>query len=119
VLVYFTDADVRSLLSRITAAFPGCRLFIDTYDDWIVHRRQVRGPLQATRARLVWACDDPKAIEGWGVGLRLVRSSRFFDPPPRLRARLGWRMRATLSLIRLLMPRRMTNSRTVVLDHAG
>jgi len=39
-------------------------------------------------ARFAWACDDPREIESWNIGLRLVESRTLADVPDVLRSRL-------------------------------
>ena len=111
VLVYLQPAEVRRALTLITASFPDARIALDTYGTWIVAERGRAGPLSATSARLAWACDDPKELEGWGLGLRLVESRTPAQPPKALASRLSMGLRWVLRLISWFTPARMNSHR--------
>ncbi len=117
VLVYLSESDVRRALGLITETFPGCRIAFDTYGDWLVREGGRRGPLRATQAHLAWACDDPREIEEWGLGLRLVDSRTPAQPQVRLRRRLPLRLRSTLRLISLVAPGRINSCRMNLFQH--
>jgi O-methyltransferase involved in polyketide biosynthesis len=117
VLVYLSESDVRRALALITENFPGCRIAFDTYGKWIVREGGRRGPLKATRAELAWACDDPREIEEWGLGLRLVDSRTPAQPQARIRRRLPWRVRALLALITLAVPKSVNSTRMNLFQH--
>jgi O-methyltransferase involved in polyketide biosynthesis len=117
VLVYLSESDVRRALALIAENFPGCRIAFDTYGKWIVREGGRRGPLKATRAELGWACDDPREIEEWGLGLRLVDSRTPAQPQERIRRRLPWRVRALLALITLALPKAINSTRMNLFQH--
>jgi hypothetical protein len=35
-----------------------------------------------------WACDDPRELERWDIGLKLLESRSFLQPQPGLRPRM-------------------------------
>lgn len=92
-LVYLTEAEVRSALGAIARAFPGCRVAFDTAGEWMAKNQDNHDVLKKMAARMRWICDDPRAIERWGLGLRLLQSRTFADPPPALRPRVPWILR--------------------------
>jgi O-methyltransferase involved in polyketide biosynthesis len=117
VLLYLPQPEVRRALGLMTGNFPGCRIAFDTYGQWIVREMNQRGPLKATRARAAWGCDNPREIEGWGLGLRLVDSRTQANPQPTIRRRLPWHVRATLPLIGILSPWRLRTIRMNLFQH--
>ncbi|MER7274122.1 class I SAM-dependent methyltransferase [Dactylosporangium sp. NPDC000244] len=108
VLVYLEPGQVRAALGHLAAGFPGGRVALDTYGSWIVARP--RGPLQRMAAGLVWACEDPREPEGWGLGLTLRESYALSRPDRSVRRALPRRTRAALSAINAFVPRRMVNT---------
>jgi O-methyltransferase involved in polyketide biosynthesis/NAD(P)-dependent dehydrogenase (short-subunit alcohol dehydrogenase family) len=111
VLVYLQAAEVRRALRMITRTFPGARVAFDTYGTWMVSRHAGMGPLAATRARLSWGCDDPRQLEEWGIGLRLIESRTVARPQPALAARLSRPVRCAQGLISALAPARLKTNR--------
>ncbi|GAA2380386.1 class I SAM-dependent methyltransferase [Dactylosporangium salmoneum] len=109
VLVYLEPAGVRRALTTVATRFPGCRVALDTHGEWIVKRS--RGPLTRMAADLVWACEDPKALQDWDLGLTLRESWPLSRPDWVVRRALPRHTRLTLAAVNAFVPRRMTNSR--------
>ncbi|GAA4260249.1 class I SAM-dependent methyltransferase [Dactylosporangium darangshiense] len=109
VLVYLDPVDVRRALSIVATRFPGCRIALDTYGEWIIAKP--RGPLAGMAADLVWSCEDPKALEEWDLGLTLRESWPLSRPDWAVRRGLSRRTRAVLAGINTFVPRKMTNTR--------
>jgi O-methyltransferase involved in polyketide biosynthesis len=104
VFIYLEEAQVRAALSQIARSFPGAGIAFDS-----ASRRAVDGGNkdQASRklaARFVWACQDPREIEGWDIGLHLVESRSMVDVPDCLKPRLSWTARIGFGLFRKLFP---------------
>jgi O-methyltransferase involved in polyketide biosynthesis len=104
VLVYLQEAQVKAALAQIARAFPGAGIAFDT-----TARRAVDGGnrdfvRQKMAARFAWACQDPREIEGWKIGLRLVESLAIGDVPGPLKPRLSVPVRAALGAFRRLFP---------------
>jgi hypothetical protein len=59
-------------------------------------------------ARFAWACEDPRAIEDWGIGLRLVESRTVADVPESLWPRLSLPLRASLRFFGRFLPKAMS-----------
>jgi hypothetical protein len=55
-------------------------------------------------ARFDWACDDPREIEGWNIGLRLKESRTLLNASDAWLARLSLPMRSSLRILRTLCP---------------
>jgi O-methyltransferase involved in polyketide biosynthesis len=94
VLIYLAEPRVRRVLAALAERFPGCRVAFDTVSRETVAGQDANDVLRHFRARWVWACDDPRAIEGWGPGYRLEESRSLFDVPPAQRQRLPPALRA-------------------------
>jgi O-methyltransferase involved in polyketide biosynthesis len=107
VFVYLKEQEVKAALAQIAENFPGMNIALDT-----ASRRAVDGGNQdhAQRklaARFAWACDDPREIENWDIGLRLVESRTPVDVPEPLKPRLSLPLRTTFRVFRKLFPRLM------------
>ena len=58
-------------------------------------------------ARFSWACEDPMAIQGWGIGLQLLESRTVADVPADLWPRLALPLRASLWFFGRFLPKLM------------
>ena len=106
-LVYLDPADVHAVLRGLGQRFPGCRIALDTYGEWII--REPRGPLAGMAARMVWACPEPKELEDLGLTLRT--SWPLTRPESAVRDGLSRRTRATLTFVNAVVPSRVTEMR--------
>jgi O-methyltransferase involved in polyketide biosynthesis len=101
VFVYFTEAQVKSLILKLYHHFPGAELVFDACSPlhaWVTNRQISRSKLGA---RFKWGIWSSRKIEGWGAGIRLLNEWGFFDDPtPRL-DRFRW-LRPIESLLRTL-----------------
>jgi O-methyltransferase involved in polyketide biosynthesis len=85
VFVYFTEAQVKSLVLTLCNHFPGAELVFDgwrPFEVWLGNRylsdSQFAGLMR-------WSFWRGQEIEGWGAGIRLLDEWGFFDrPEPRL-----------------------------------
>jgi O-methyltransferase involved in polyketide biosynthesis len=105
VFIYLEEADVKSALAQIARNFPGAGIALDTGS-----RRAVTGGnkdfvRRKMAARFAWACDDPRTIESWNIGLRLIESLPLTDVPDPLRSRLSLPVRASFRLLNSLFPK--------------
>jgi O-methyltransferase involved in polyketide biosynthesis len=107
VLIYLAEAEVKSALAQIACAFPGARMAFDT-GSW---RAVTGGNKDFVRrnmpARFAWACDDPRTIESWNIGMRLIESLPLTDVRDPVRSRLSLPVRATFRLLNSLFPKLM------------
>ena len=104
VFVYLTEQEVKAALSQIADNFKQASIVFDTCTHRaITHANRDHNRLKFD-ARFVWACEDPKDIERWGIGLRLVESRTLIDIPDSLWSRLPLLMRATFRVLTRLAP---------------
>jgi O-methyltransferase involved in polyketide biosynthesis len=100
---FFTDSERRTALAQIARGFPGAQIAFDTGSRRAVERGNRDLAHSGLAARFAWACDDPREIEGWGIGLRLVESRTLLDALESWRSRLGAPMRGLLWMFRPLV----------------
>ena len=105
VFVYLSEPQVRTALTQIAANFPGALIVFDTANRKAVIHGDKDHARRKLDARFVWACEDPKEIERWNIGWRLVKSRSFFDVPESLKKRLSWRARIALRVFNKMAPR--------------
>jgi O-methyltransferase involved in polyketide biosynthesis len=85
VFVYFTEAQVKSLVLTLRDHFPGAELVFDGWKPYEVRlaNRYLSKSLLAGLMR--WSLREGSELEGWGEGIRLLDEWGFFDQPePRL-----------------------------------
>jgi O-methyltransferase involved in polyketide biosynthesis len=87
-LMYLREAEVRALFLRLRERFPGCELAADVFSRLTAERIRAHPSLRKTGAAVHWGIDDPRAIETWAPGIRLLEEWTF-DQSSDL-ARLGW-----------------------------
>jgi O-methyltransferase involved in polyketide biosynthesis len=78
VFVYLSEAEVRSVLARVADALPNALVAFDTANRWMVNNPREHDVMSKMAARMQWACDDPRSIEDWEIGLRLRRWLRLW-----------------------------------------
>jgi O-methyltransferase involved in polyketide biosynthesis len=91
-LMYLDEADVRRLVLRLHEAFPGCRLIADVFSRLAARSAAHHPSLKQTGATLGWGIDDPRELEAWAPGLRLLEEWFFSDDPDLARLSLGYRV---------------------------
>lgn len=96
VLTYLEEDDVTSTLARIAGRFPGAAIAFDTYPRRTLEMQHKRAARKDMPARWAWACDDPRALERYG--LRLNESATITRPPSAVRRDLPARYRYLLPL---------------------
>jgi O-methyltransferase involved in polyketide biosynthesis len=104
VLVYLVEEQVRSALSLIASSFPGASVALDTTTRMAVERANRDHASRNLDARFAWPCEDPRAVEDWGIGLRLVETHSVVDAARALRSRLSWRRRALFWVLGWALP---------------
>jgi O-methyltransferase involved in polyketide biosynthesis len=104
VFLYLTEPEVKAALAQIAANFPRASIAFDTATrKGISHENQDHAN-RKLGARFRWACQDPREIERWKIGLRLVESRPLLDVPDSLRPRLSLSMRAVFRVFVALFP---------------
>ncbi len=79
VFVYFTEAQVKSLLLNLRDHFPGSELVFDGWKPlfvWVGNRQFSRAEFEGL---LSWGFWRSKTLEEWGEGIRLLDQWEFFD----------------------------------------
>jgi O-methyltransferase involved in polyketide biosynthesis len=103
VFVYFTEAQVKSLVLRLRDQFSGAELVFDgwrPFEVWLGNRHLSNSPFAGL---MQWSFWHGQEIEGWGDGIRLLDEWGFFDQPePRLDS-----FRWMAPLFRLFKPMRI------------
>jgi O-methyltransferase involved in polyketide biosynthesis len=92
VLMYFEEAQVKSLVLMLRDCFPGAELVFDAFSPFLVRANNFRLKLSRTKmgARYHWGLKRGKDLENWGDGICLLDEWFPFDcPEPRL-ARVQW-----------------------------
>ena len=85
VLMYFEEAQVKSLVLTLRDHFPGAELVIDAFSPFLVRANNLRLSITKLGARYHWGLRRGQEIEGWGDGIHLLDEWGYFDrPEPRL-----------------------------------
>ena len=104
VLIYLKEREVRAALAQIAENFPGAGIAFDTTSRSAVLHGNKDFVHRKMAARFDWACDDPREIEGWNIGLRLKESRTLLNASDAWLARLSLPMRSSLRILRTLCP---------------
>ena len=91
-LMYLDEADVKRLFLRLREVFPGCRLIADVFSTMTARSATKHPSLKQTGASIGWGMDDPREVEGWGQGIRLLEEWYFTQDPDLNRLNLGYRL---------------------------
>jgi len=84
-LPYFEEARVKDLVLTLLEQFPGAELVCDVCTPLAVRIDNLHLRFTRSAARMHWAVKDPRDLEAWGSGIRLVESFCYFDDPePRM-----------------------------------
>jgi O-methyltransferase involved in polyketide biosynthesis len=107
VFVYLKEQEVKAALAQIAANVPSVNVAFDT-----ISRRAIDGgnkdhARRKLEARFAWACEDPREIESWNIGLRLVESRTIVDVPEPLASGLSLPIRTSFRVLRELFPKLM------------
>jgi len=90
VLMYFEEAQVKSLVLALRERFAGAELVFDAFSPFLVRANNVRLALTKFGARYHWGLKRGRDLEGWGKGICLLDEWFPFDrPEPRL-AHVQW-----------------------------
>jgi O-methyltransferase involved in polyketide biosynthesis len=91
VLVYLPEEEAVAALARIAGRFPGALIALDTYPKRIFDSQHRLAARKGMDARWAWACDDPRALERFG--LEVMEFASFTRPPRAMRRELPARYR--------------------------
>lgn len=78
-LPYFDEGRVRDLVVTLRTRFPGSELVVDTFTPLAIRLDNLHLVFAHAKARLRWAVRDPRDLEAWSPGIRLVESFSYFD----------------------------------------
>lgn len=85
VLPYLEQAQVKALVVGLQRRFPGAELVTDVCTRFAVRTDNLQLIAAGSRARMHWEVRDPRELETWSRGIRLVESFSYFnDPHPRM-----------------------------------
>ena len=85
VLMYFEEAQVKSLVIMLRDHFPGAEMVFDAFSPFLVRANNLRLSITKFGARYHWGIWRGQEIEGWGDGIHLLDEWGYFDrPEPRL-----------------------------------
>lgn len=101
---YLVESDGVELLRRLTRRLPSGEIILDVYNSLGLRLIQSSSLVKTTGAKLHWAIEDPKDLEGLVPGLRLDAVASTYDASQA--ARYSWTMRVLLVLWNLLPPLR-------------
>jgi O-methyltransferase involved in polyketide biosynthesis len=90
VLMYFEEAQVKSLVLMLREKFPGAELVLDAFSPYLVRMNNLRISRTKIGARYNWGLKRGKDVESWGDGITLLDEwFPFSRPEPRL-AHVWW-----------------------------
>ena len=72
VLIYLPEPEVKMALAQIADNFPCLTIAFDTGNHNVVKHENRDHARRNLAARFAWACEDPREIERWKIGLHLV-----------------------------------------------
>jgi O-methyltransferase involved in polyketide biosynthesis len=85
VLMYFEEAQVKSLFLMLRDHFPGAELVFDAFSPLLVRMNNFRIARTKIGARYSWSLKRGKDLEKWGDGISLLDEWYYLDSPePRL-----------------------------------
>jgi len=85
VLMYFEEAQVKSLVLMLRDHFPGAELVFDAFSPFLIRANNLRMVISKFGVRYRWGLRRGQELERWGDGIRLLDEWGYFDrPEPRL-----------------------------------
>jgi O-methyltransferase involved in polyketide biosynthesis len=98
VFMYFTEAQVKSLVLRLKEHFPAAELVFDAYSPFMRLAHNLRVIRKRVGAHLNWDLKHSQDLEGWGAGIRLL-DERFPFQFPEVDQRRALRVRLFSPLV--------------------
>jgi len=93
VLPYFEEAQVKELFLHLRDHFPGCELVCDAHTPFVIWADNIHLALARVKARLRWKLKDPRDVQTWGAGLRLLEEWNYYaDDEPLMKSFLWLRI---------------------------
>lgn len=98
VFMYFTAAQVKSLVLRLKEHFPVAELVFDAYSSFMRWAHNLRVIRKGVGTHLNWDLKHSQDVEGWGAGIRLL-DERFPFQFPEMDQRRTLRIRLFSPLV--------------------
>ena len=77
-LMYLHEEDVRRLFVDLQNRLPGSEIAFDAFSRLTARGANRQPSIKKTGAKLYWGLDDPREIESWGRGMKLL-DEWYFD----------------------------------------
>ena len=90
VLMYFEEAQVKSLVLMLREHFPGAELVFDAFSPYLVRMNNLRISRTKIGARYNWGLKRGKDVEAWGDGITLLDEWFPFSRPESRLAHIRW-----------------------------
>jgi O-methyltransferase involved in polyketide biosynthesis len=90
VLPYFEGAQVKELFLRLRDHFPGAELVCDAHTPFVIWADNVHLALARVKARLHWKLENPRDVETWGAGIRLLDEWNYYSDDDPLMKSFRW-----------------------------
>lgn len=74
VFPYFEETQLRELFLRLRDHFPGAELVCDAHTPFVIWADNIHLALARVKARLRWKLKNPRDVESWGPGFRLLEA---------------------------------------------
>ncbi len=82
-VMYLSEAEMKSLLLKLQQSFPGSSLAFDAYSKLTVKSISRHPSIRKTGARIQWGVDDPETLESWSPGIQF-KEEWFFNQSPEI-----------------------------------
>ncbi|MGE5379066.1 MAG: class I SAM-dependent methyltransferase [Bacteroidota bacterium] len=87
VFPYFEESQIRELFLSVRDRFPGCEVVCDAHTPFVIWADNLQLAVSGVQARLHWRLKDPRDVEKWGQGIRLLDEWNYYeDDEPRLKS---------------------------------
>lgn len=87
ILMYFDERDVRNLIDKIVAGFPGAEMLLDTITPAMTGRAKYHDTVSKTRAEFKWGIKAGRELETYNDRVSLAAEWNYFDYG---QGRWGW-----------------------------
>lgn len=102
-LIYLPEPEVRGVLERLAARFPGSELLLDTMSSLIQRNQHRHDVMKDMKASFAWSVGHPRELEGWGP-YKLLETVNFYQLIRRRPGQIQARYRLVYTLANLLFP---------------
>ena len=93
VLPYFEEVQVKELFLCLSEHFPGCEVVCDAHTPFVIWADNIHLAIARVKARLHWKLKNPRDVETWGEGFRLLDEWNYYrDDEPLMKSFLWFRV---------------------------